>query len=82
MVRNDLDVEPATLLEGVALFFRDEGAPNGGVLLGPVVWAFEEDVVRKNVVVANGRHDRHLKVVGGIVIILIAVVLAKDIAEF
>lgn len=60
--RNDLDGEPAALLELVSLRFGDKLAPDVEVAHGPRVWPAGEDVVRHNVVVAKSGHNGYHKV--------------------
>lgn len=61
LIGDDLGVEPATILELMALFFWDEGAPDVGVVYEPSVGAGDHDVVREKVVIAECGHDRELQ---------------------
>jgi hypothetical protein len=61
---DDLDREPAALLELMPLRFRDEAAPNVQVLHRPLVRALQENVVRHDVVVAKRRHNWDHIIVG------------------
>lgn len=61
MVRDSLDVEPATKLERVTLRFGDEAAPDITVGVQPLIGAGIEDVVREEIIVAKGRDDGDVK---------------------
>ncbi len=50
-------MEPAAKLEAVALLLGDEVAPDVCVVPEPLVGAGQQDVVRQDVVVAEGGHD-------------------------
>lgn len=81
VVRNDFDGEPAALLEGVLLHFRDELPPDVEEGARPAVRALGHDVVRQDVVVADVRDDGHDVVVVRVRVLLVAVVLAEDFCQ-
>ncbi len=64
----------------MALFLGDKFPPDVGVVLGPSVGTLGEDVMRKDIVIAEVGHDGNGEVVGGIGVIDV-VVLAKDLDE-
>lgn len=61
---DDLDREPAALLELVSLGLGDEAAPDVQVAHCPRVGSAGEDVVGHDVVVAKRRHNGYHKVAG------------------
>ncbi len=81
LVGDDLDEEPSPSVEAVALFLGDELPPDPGELLGPPVGTGGEDVVWKNVVVAEIGHDGYGEIVGGIGVVEV-VGFAKELDEF
>ena len=81
LVGDDLDEEPSASFEAVALFLGDELPPDAGELLGPPVRTWGEDVVWKNVVVAEIGHDGYGEIVGRIGVVEV-VGFAKELDEF
>lgn len=71
MVRNDLDVEPATLLELMSLRLGNELFPDVQVSLCPPIGTDIENIVWKNVIVSEGRNHRDDQVVCRVVIVII-----------
>ena len=80
LIWDDFDEEPSASFESMALFFRDKFAPDVGVVLSPSVGTLGENIMRKDIVVAEVGHDGDGEVVGGISVIDV-VVLAKDVDE-
>ncbi|KAL8881566.1 MAG: hypothetical protein Q9198_001250 [Flavoplaca austrocitrina] len=80
LIWNDLDEEPSTSFKSMALFLRDKFAPDVGVALSPSVGTLGENIMRKDIVVAEVGHDGYGEVVGGIGVIDV-VVLAKHLDE-
>jgi hypothetical protein len=76
-VRNNFNVEPAAALELMALGLRYELAPDIKVFLRPGIGPFFEDVVREDIVVAEGGNDGNDEIVGRIVIVVV-LGLSKD----
>ena len=75
--RDDLDLEPSSLLELMSLLFWNEFPPNVQVPHRPAIGAAREDVMRHYVVVAESRHDRYDKVMGAVAMATVS----KDVGK-
>jgi len=76
--RYNINREPPTLCELMSLLFRDEFSPYIQVRAGPQVRASVEDVVRKDVIVAECRYDWDGEIVVRVVVMVACV---KDLLK-
>lgn len=58
-VGNSLNIEPASTFESMSLFLGDEFVPDIYICLQPLVWSSVEDVMGKEIVVAEGWYHRN-----------------------
>jgi hypothetical protein len=79
--RDDLYIEPASLLELMSLGLGDEILPYVQVLGRPLVGATQENVMRHDVIVAKGRYYGNLESMLGVRIVIFAA-CAENVCEF